>query len=293
MKNVTALLTAHNRREFTLQSLGSLFSQKGYGDTFNLSAVLVDDGSTDGTFDTVSKMFPQVVISKGNGSLFWCGGMCQAFSSASIFDTDFYLLLNDDTFLYPDAIENALDVYLSKSTDVKPEHVVVGSTRDPQTKILTYGGSIRVSNWHPFHYLHVTPQSTPQPCDTFNGNFVLIHRSVVKKIGFLDSRYTHQFGDTDYGLTAAKAGAELWVAPGFIGECKENDPITSAWDNAALPLKDRIKMFFNVKGMPLKESLIFTRKHGGLLWPIIFLLPIVRGVFFPTRYKRHSTESKN
>jgi GT2 family glycosyltransferase len=285
MKNVTALLTAHNRREYTLQSLRGLFSQEGYGDAFNISAVLVDDGSTDGTSDAVSEMFPQVLISKGNGSLFWGGGMRQAFHSSSSFNTDFYLLLNDDTFLYPDAVRTALDTYLSKSTDNHPEHIVVGSTCDPQCKSLTYGGCIRVSNWHPFRYLHLTPQSNPQPCDTFNGNFVLIHSSVVNKIGFLDHRYTHQFGDTDYGLTAAKAGVNLWVTPGFIGECKENDPSTFAWDNAALPFLDRIKMFLNVKGMPLKESLIFSRKHGGYFWPLFFLLPIIRGIFFPTHYK--------
>jgi GT2 family glycosyltransferase len=285
-KSIVVLLTAHNRRNITLRSLASLFSQKDLGRLFDISVVLVDDGSTDGTSDVVAKRFPQVKLIKGDGSLFWCGGMCLAYESSRSYNPDFFLLLNDDTYLYPDSIKKALDVYRNKSEDGGNEHIIVGSTCDPQTKKLTYGGSVRVSRWHPFHYSHVIPESNIQPCDTFNGNFVLIHKSVIKRNGFLDSRYTHRFGDTDYGLVAAKADCGLWVIPDFIGECEENDPNTD-WDSAAYSFRDRFKMFFNVKGMPVRESHIFCRKHGGVFWPVYFVLPIIRGLFFPTHYSRN------
>lgn len=280
---ITVLLAAHNRRDATIRSLKNLYRQQGIGDLFELSVVLTDDGSTDGTSEEVERQLPQVKIVHGDGNLFWCGGMCFAYENARDDGAEFYLLLNDDTYLYEDAIQKALDVYLDKSFEGNPEHIVVGSTVNPESKKLSYGGEVRVSWWHPFHYNLVARQEYAQACDTFDGNFVLIHRSIIDKIGFLDDRYTHWFGDTDYGLMAAKAGCGLWVAPGFIGECAENDP-NIHWDSAAYSFPERVKMFFNVKGRPVSESMIFCRKHGGLAWPLFWLMPIIRGLFFPTRY---------
>ncbi len=281
---ITALLAAHNRRESTLQSLENLYRQQGNGEAFDLSVVLADDGSTDGTGEAIRRRFPQARVVRGDGSLFWCGGMCFAYEHSVDIPADFYLLLNDDTYLYEDAIRRALRVYEEKSASGKTDLIIVGSTRNPDTGELSYGGEIRVSNWHPFRYNHVQPGDRPQHCDTLNGNFVLVHKSVIDKVGFLDKRYTHRFGDTDYGLVASKAGCELWVIPGFVGECAENAPEIN-WDSAAYSFPQRVRMFFDVKGMPVRESRIFCRKHGGLLWPVFWMMPIVRGLFFPTRYE--------
>lgn len=284
MKKITALLTAFNRCESTLKSLEELLAQQGVGSRYELQVVIVDDGSTDGTGDAIEARFPQIRVVRGDGSLFWCGGMCAAFKNSDDLDSDFFLLLNDDTYLYADAIERALSVYEDKASDADPMHLVVGSTCDPDSKEQTYGGQERISSWHPFHYAHVQPEDVAKPCDTVNGNFVLVHRSIVDKIGFMDQRYTHRFGDTDYGLQAVKAGARLWVAPQYIGECAENPPEIN-WDSASYSFMQRVKMFSNVKGMPARESRIFCQKHGGVLWPVFWAMPIVRGLFFPTRYE--------
>jgi len=280
---ITALMAAHNRCESTIRSLENLYRQQGIGESFELSVVLADDGSTDGTSEEVARRLPQVKVVRGDGNLFWCGGMCLAYENASDYKSDFYLLLNDDTYLYDDAMQKALDVYIEKLSKGDPKHIVIGSTVNPQSKKHSYGGLVRVSHWHPFKYDRLTPREDAQACDTFHGNFVLIHRSVIEKIGFLDDRFTHYFGDIDYGLMAAKAGCGLWITPGFIGECAENDPNVH-WDSAAYSFPQRVKMFFNVKGMPVRETWVFCRKHGGLAWPLFWLMPIIKGLFFPIHY---------
>jgi GT2 family glycosyltransferase len=280
---VLVLLAVHNRRDSTLKSLENLFQQKGYGESFDITVVLVDDGSTDGTESAVAKNYPQVKLLKGNGRLFWGGGMCHAFNTSIDIETDFYLLLNDDTFLYPDAIQRVLSSYEEKSVNDNIEHIIVGSTCAPSTGELTYGGLKRVSRWHPFRYRLLHPRDVTQSCETFNGNFVLIHRSVVKKIGFLDGHFTHRFGDIDYGLMARKGNCALWISPGFIGECSKNNPDNN-WDSAALTFMNRVKMLGDVKGMPIKENRLFYQKHGGVFWPLFWLMPVIRGLFFPTRY---------
>jgi len=41
----------------------------------NLTLVLVDDGSTDGTAEAVQAVYPQTVVLQGNGNLWWAGGL--------------------------------------------------------------------------------------------------------------------------------------------------------------------------------------------------------------------------
>lgn len=286
---ITALLAAHNRRESTIKSLENLYRQNGIDQSFALTVVLADDGSTDGTSQEIARLLPQVDIVQGNGNLYWGGGMSLAYERARDDKPDFYLLLNDDTYLYSDAIQRSLCTYIDKSAGGAAEHIVIGSTVTPNSNEISYGGEIRVSRWHPFRYNRLSAKETTQACDTFNGNFVLVHRSVVDKIGFLDNRFTHYFGDIDYGLTAAKAGCGLWVAPGIIGECARNDSNTH-WDSSSYSLAKRVRMFFDVKGMPVKETIVFCRKHGGVAWPLFWLMPIFRGLLFPTDY---NTKLKN
>ena len=104
MTRLCALLTCFNRRDKTLACLDALYRcdlPAGVG----LSAVLVDDGSRDGTGDAVRQRFPQVEVLRGDGSLYWSGGMRMAWARAMAQGFDDYLWLNDDTILDRHAID--------------------------------------------------------------------------------------------------------------------------------------------------------------------------------------------
>lgn len=135
-QTIAVIMTCYNRREKTLESLAGLFTQKLPPEVI-LTVYLVDDGSTDGTSEGVQEQYPNVKLLKGNGSLFWNGGMRCAFAEAIASDPEFYLWLNDDTVLYPDAIAKALSTYQLLKAQGELLGVVVGSTCDPQTHLLT------------------------------------------------------------------------------------------------------------------------------------------------------------
>ena len=110
-KKIAALLTVHNRKEKTLTCLSELQKQQlpiGY----LLDTWLTNDGCTDGTPEAVSLTFPTVHIIQGDGTLFWNRGMYAAWTNA-VKNTsyDFYLWLNDDTFLFDGAIEYLIHCY--------------------------------------------------------------------------------------------------------------------------------------------------------------------------------------
>jgi GT2 family glycosyltransferase len=251
----------------------------------------VDDGSNDGTASAVSDLFPQATILTGDGNLFWCGGMRWAFEQAIEKKYDFYFWLNDDTNLDHDALARMFDAYRGASARFGEASIIVGSTRDPDTGLFSYGG------WRQFRTklgLISWKQAPPLmdaavSCDTINGNCVLISKAVVERIGNIDAAFRQGWGDLDYGLRAIKRGCHIQIAPGYYGACRINDG-SGLWTQRNLPLSARWKRFLGPKGLPLKAWGVFAYRHKGHLWFLAWLAPYVlfwiRGTILQSKLNR-------
>lgn len=280
---VSALLTCHNRREKTLAGLASLFASDGLGEAFDLDVWLVDDGSSDGTGDAVRAAFPSVRLLGGDGSLFWAGGMRVAFAAAVRTLPDFLLLLNDDTRLAPDAVLRLLATHAAARAEGE-EVIAVGTTADA-TGAVTYGGVRRVPAPLSLRYEVVPPADAPQPSDTLNMNIALVPRRVYTALGNLEGAFSHALADFDYGLRARAAGFGVRTASGVLGECAAN-PVKGSWRDEDAPLAVRWRRTRSPKGLPPREWLLYTRRHGGPRWPLFFALPYARLVLTSLRPRR-------
>ena len=136
MCEIAALITSFNRREKTLTCIKNLLEQEAFPD-LKLSIYLVDDNSSDGTTEAVRSQYPFVNITKGNGQLFWAGGMRTAWREAlkQKEKFDYYLLVNDDTFLFKNALKNLFE----DKKRVGENAILVGSIKDPVTGNFSYG----------------------------------------------------------------------------------------------------------------------------------------------------------
>jgi GT2 family glycosyltransferase len=286
---IAVLMTCHNRRDSTLRCLGRLERQR-LGSAAAINVILVDDGSTDGTASAVRERHPDVTVLEGDGSLYWNGGMRRAFERAMEMDPNYYLLLNDDTFLFDHAISQMIAEHRGLRRSRNRPIVVVGSTCDPETGNVTYGGWKTEKWWNPLHTEIVDPSDRPQRCDTFNANCTLVGERVVALVGNLDSSFTHGFGDYDYGFRVNENGGEVWVASGFQGECAR-DHGTRPWYNPERSWRERIDDLRDVRAEPLKERMIYARRHGGLLWVVPWLFPYLRvtlDYLLPGFFRPHS-----
>jgi GT2 family glycosyltransferase len=260
MSHVIALLACRNRRNRTIACLESLFAQDLQG--VDLEAVLVDDGSIDGTVDAVVDLSENVEVIRGDGSLYWARSMSLAEERAMVRRPDFLLWLNDDVVLYPSAVRTLM----SARDAARDARIVVGSTVDPKTGLVSYGGVRRI-DWHPLRYKLVAPvDGEAQFCDTFNGNVALVPRKVYRAVGVIDGRFAHAFADFDYGLRARALGFEVAVAGGVVGECGHNPGVS--WRAPSLSLVTRYRLMLGRKGVPIGSLARYLRRHGGTLWPI-------------------------
>jgi len=260
---VAVLITCHNRKDVTLACLNGLFRQE-LPEDIELNVFLVDDGSSDGTGDAVKQRFPSVNVIRGDGSLYWCGGMRLAWDAAVQQDHDYYLWLNDDTMLFDDALSTLLDAdNAAKGSRGTSKGIIVGSTVHAETGAHTYGGFIQAKE-KSLNFRPVVPSGSPEPCDTFNGNCVLVSRGAFLELGNLSPEFSHSMGDTDYGLRAKEKAIPMFVAPKYTGRCSGNP--TPSWLDNALPLRERIKILDSPKGLPPKEWRTFCRRHMGWKW---------------------------
>ena len=281
-KKLAVLLTCHNRRDTTLSCLKALYKQDALFDVF-----LVDDGSSDGTADAVKSYYPDVNITKGNGNLFWVGGMRLAFAEALKYNYDYYLWLNDDTLLKSDALPRLLDTHKLLIQRGRPNSIVVGSVEDPVTGAHTYGGRVRTNSWFSNTFKPLIPDCEPRECDTMQGNAVLIPSIVADKVGNLDSAFIHTMGDLDYGLRARKLGCSVWVSPGYIGVCSRNS-MCGSWADTNLPLTERLQKVFQTKAFPLSAWTVFVKRHSGRFWFVFWIFPYLRALI---GYKNLSVSS--
>ena len=271
---IAAILACHNRRDLTVAALDALYSQK-LDLPVVISTYLLDDGSSDGTAEAVENRFDNATVIKADGSLFWNEGMRTAFAAALKDGSDYYLWLNDDTTLYPQTIQTLIETHQELENKGRGESIIVGSVQDPNDLTLTYGGMLKNSNWHPFHFELITPTDRPQKCDVMNGNCVLIPSKVANKVGNMDPGYSHALGDIDYSLKAGKHGVDIWIAPGYAGTCS-NNPLEGSWLDTSLPLGKRWKHMKSPKGLPPRDWFKFTKKYAGILWPVFGTMPYIR-----------------
>lgn len=261
MKRVAVLMTVHNRKEKTLRCFDCLYANK-LPEGYELVVFLTDDGCTDGTCEAVREKYPNTIIIKGNGNLYWSRGTRLAWSEASKYDFDFYLWLNDDTYIY----DKSLAEILFSSEKNFNSAILVGATQSEYTKKCTYGVYI---NEKPLE-----PNGNFQECYNINGNFVLIPRDVFKKLGNIDNHYHHSGGDTYYGLLAQKNGVHVYLIGEYVGTCESHEK-PPKWTDPNEPFIERWRDLNKPNGMPLGILFYHQRLFYGLPVAVFHILTTI------------------
>ncbi|WP_282148872.1 glycosyltransferase family 2 protein [Algibacter lectus] len=274
IKQIAVLLTCYNRKAKTLQCLQSFYKTlKDEEALFDI--YLVDDGSTDGTSEEITKKFPNVNIIKGNGELYWNRGMLLAWETAKkTKDYDFYLWLNDDVIIKKQGLNTLIKDYATT-----PNSIICGAMQSQKSQQISYGGKDKNGNL-------IIPKSPNRTCTFINGNMVLVPKSIFDAVGLLDPIFPHAIGDYDYGLRAIKKGFKCFASSKYTGYCESN-PTLPKWCLPQVKLKNRIKSLYS----PLGNShpyyyFIYEHRHFGLGIALKHYITIHLRLVFPKLWKQ-------
>lgn len=261
---ICVLVTCYNRRELTLHNIGLLHDALT-ASAVEFAIVLVDDGSDDGTADSVRERYPLVDVVLGTGSLFWSGGMRLAYSeSLSLGKFDAYLLFNDDVRLDVSVAARAVTRFVERNRS--DEWILVGATIGSDGT-LTYSGYVEQSRVRALSFGLVTPVPLmDRECDTFNANFVIVPSRVMTAVGGIGAGYQHDLGDIALGLSARAIGVRSAVYGEPVGVCDRGPGLAER--ARRLPRRKRWTFLFSFPNDPRPVAYFAWHHRPRVLLPV-------------------------
>ena len=287
MKNIAVLMTVFNRKEKTIACLDSVASSLKHDEAgLDVTVFLTDDNSTDGTAEAIAAQnYPfRLVILKGDGQLFWNGGMIHSWKAALADSTDYdgYLWLNNDTTVRDNYWRELVEADSYSQQYYGKAGIYVGSTSGADQQTLTYGG-FKFANKLTLKDVFVAPNGTFQECQCAHGNLTYVSKEVVDEMGIFTDEYIHSGGDHDYTYRAYKHGFPLIVLPSFVGICENDHPNDGYDEFLKMPLKQRIQYLKSPLGFNLHNTLVFQRRCFPYRYPFVWLMGYAKALF-PNAY---------
>jgi len=196
----------YNRKEFTRNYLIALSKQT----VKDFKVVIVDDGSTDGTKDMIEQEFPEIIIIKEKGDLWWAEATNIGVRYAMEEGADYIMTLNDDTVPQEDYIEKML--YWSEQ---KQDALLGALAINSETGKIIYGGYWFHWNSHQYESVLKNLQSEQKvglhEVNTFPGRGLLIPINVFEDVGLYDSKnFPQTYADIDFTARAINHGYKIY-----------------------------------------------------------------------------------
>jgi len=200
MKNpkLFIIVLNYNGRDTLKKCLESIY----LSDYENKEVVVVDNASTDGSFDEMRRHFQKFHFIKNNQNIGFAAGNNVAIKWSLEKMADYVLLLNNDAYLE----KNTLSILIRETEKNKKPGIFCPLIYNGYTnKIWFSGGKI---DWLKMRAIHQAGKT-----DFISGCAMLIHKDVFKKIGLLDEKFFLYYEDADFSFRARKAGFDLKIIP--------------------------------------------------------------------------------
>lgn len=260
-----------NRKEFTQNYLLALQQQTDK----NFKVIIVDDGSTDGTSEMIKKDFPEVILLKEKGDLWWAKATNIGVRYALKEDTDYIMTLNDDTLPNEDFIEK-MYYWIEK----EPNILLGALAIENETGEIVYGGEMHHwSNGKSTYLLDLLSEDEYMgihKVNIFPGRGLLTPSIVFQKIGFYDSKnFPQTMADNDFAFRAVNHGYDIYINyDAKIKIFSNESAVSNIWKTRSL--KNYFDHLFNKRG---GGNLIFFTKIALKNCPKKYLIQyLLRGL---------------
>ncbi|MCL4294788.1 MAG: glycosyltransferase family 2 protein [Anaerolineae bacterium] len=210
---ISIIILTWNQCSLTLDCLASLADLNYPAD--RLQIIVVDNGSVDGTALAIRERYPSVSVLENGKNLGFAEGNNIGIRYALQSNTEYLMLLNNDTTIDPSMLNELLEVI-----EQDPTVGIVGPKMlyFEQPNIIWcagnridwwLGSSIRLQAEQP----DLSLDEQPQEVDFITACAICLRRSVVEQIGLLDLRFFIYYEETDWCIRARTAGWRILYVP--------------------------------------------------------------------------------
>jgi GT2 family glycosyltransferase len=208
---VAIILVNWNGKSDTLECLASLRKL----DTPDVRVIVVDNGSADGSVETLRSAHPWVEIIALPENLRFAGGNNAGIAHALKLGADYVLLLNNDTFVAPDFVTQMLKRFTSEpACGMVAPKIYYAAVPD----VLWFAGG-EISFWTgTMRHIGIREidrgqYDTPHVIDYATGCCILTSRNVIERIGVLDESFFIYGEDADWSMRVRNAGYHIMYEP--------------------------------------------------------------------------------
>lgn len=206
---ITVVLNT-NHRDDTLACLASL-AQNTYP---NNQIIVLDNASSDGSVAAIRAAFPAVQIIELTKNLGYAGNNNVGIAAAIAQGADWVFVLNEDTILDPNCIQELVR-FAESDSQIGIVGPMVYHHSEP-TVIQSAGGKLG-RYWKSQHIAQNefdTGQiSCPHVVEWISGCAILVRRSVIAQVGVIDERFFYYWEETEWCVRVRAANWQIFHVP--------------------------------------------------------------------------------
>lgn len=286
MPELAILIPVFNKLNLTIKCIESLIPLIDSGKLKNYRAyiVVIDDGSTDGTSDWIIQRYPELTLLKGDGNLWWSGGInLGARYVRENRNSDYLLLWNNDILPDPEYFSN-----LDELIHGIREDMIIGSKifcLDPPDQIWAFGAVFNPRNGKKYMIGFEQPDGeefdSVREVDWLPGMGTIVPVKAIERTGYWDAENFPQYhGDSDFTYRAKTMGYKIMVYPQLkLWNDSRNTGLNHGGklSNLILLLKDNRSLFH------FRKNMLFIRRFSKsplAYWPLFVSYGRLFGGFF-------------
>jgi GT2 family glycosyltransferase len=218
---IAILIPVFNNLQYTqncLQNITGILEKDKIGSSFEV--IVIDDGSTDGTRDWITRNYKNIHLLEGDGNLWWSGGINMGAKYAlETVKADYVLLWNNDIEIRDDYFSMMLKV----STEYD-DSTLIGSKvyANMEKKIVwTMGGIFNPRTGYTGMKAYMVDDTEAYQksieADWLTGMGTLVPAKVIREMGYWDAvNFPQYHGDTEFSYRAKLHGFRNVVDPRLV-----------------------------------------------------------------------------
>lgn len=210
MQKIAVILVNYNGKKYNDSCIESVFCSAVTGE---LEIIIVDNASTDGSLELLRAKWGSndkvIIISlKKNYGFSRANnvGLEWAYNNGA----EYFLLLNNDTEIAEDAIENMMMLQKRTSAIIVPRIVYA----DRPDCLWCAGGYFSRVIWKPvqrgLNQKDTGQYGESEQCFFANGCSMLLSREIIQRLGKLDEKFFLYYEDVEYSFRARERQVPVW-----------------------------------------------------------------------------------
>jgi GT2 family glycosyltransferase len=265
---VSVAIVNWNTRELLRSCLASLPYDSP---RVSVEAIVVDNGSADGSAQMVRENFPQAVLVENDSNVGFVRATNQALGRAS---GDFLFMLNSDTEVREGCIERLVEVAAADETIGAVGPRLLNPDGTPQRSFGPFPHLVHrlvPSRFEDVYARRVektlaaSPDGTA-PVDWLGGAALLFRRDVLEKVGALDERYFMWYEDLDWCQKLRRAGYKrILVGDAYVVHHGRQSGRKLSDRELATQLLDSEYTYLRLNGGRASAAAVFAMRVGKAL----------------------------